>query len=91
MSRHGAPRLPASGQPGPAQAHPPQRSGLAGWTSTTLDADTPHLVVSRQPVDCHQPCDGVHLGAEVAWAKIIEGVCGRPYSCLLPTPNGGRQ
>jgi len=34
-----------------------------GWISTTLDADTPHLAASRQPADCHQPRDGVHLGS----------------------------
>ena len=33
-----------------------------GWSSTTLDADTPHLAASRQPADCHQPCDRVQLG-----------------------------
>jgi hypothetical protein len=33
-----------------------------GWSSTTLDADTPHLAASRQPADCHQPCDRAHLG-----------------------------
>jgi transposase InsO family protein len=33
-----------------------------GWSSTTLDADTPHLAASHQPADCHQPCDRVHLG-----------------------------
>jgi hypothetical protein len=35
-----------------------------GWSSTTLDADTPHLAASRQPADCHQPSDRVHLGSE---------------------------
>src|SRR4029453_134831 len=62
-----------------------------GWTSTTLDADTPHLAASRQPADCHQPCDRVHLGGalhlRIRWWEGMEGpAAGNPGrgSCRVP-------
>src|SRR3954452_13340020 len=32
-----------------------------GWTSTTINADTPHSADSHRPAGCHQPHDRVHL------------------------------
>ena len=37
-----------------------------GWSSTTLDADTPHSAARPRSADCHQPDGRVHLGPPIS-------------------------